>query len=110
MNLMDFGFPKPKKVAKTVKAKTGKVVKAAEKVTVKVASAKSDVKKDDLKTINGIGPKLEEFLNEAGIHTFTKLASTEVAELQKILDTAGTRFRTHDPSNWTVQAKELIKK
>ena len=62
---------------------------------------------DDLKRIEGIGPKLEEFLNDAGIHTFQGLASADAADLQKRLDAAGLQMM--DPKGWIEQAKLAAK-
>jgi predicted flap endonuclease-1-like 5' DNA nuclease len=60
--------------------------------------------KDDLKKIEGIGPKIEELLNTAGIMTFVQLSVTPQQKLQEVLDSAGKRFAMHDPTSWTLQA------
>ena len=60
---------------------------------------------DDLKKIEGIGPKISEKLNEAGITTFSELASTEVDKLKAILEAAGSRYKMHDPTTWPQQAQ-----
>ncbi len=62
-------------------------------------------KKDDLTKIEGIGPKINELLNNAGIYTFAKLSSTKYEKLKTILEEAGERFRMHDPSTWPNQAE-----
>lgn len=62
-------------------------------------------KPDDLKIIEGIGPKIAEIFVAAGISTFAKLASTDVAKLREILDAAGNKYAAHDPSTWPQQAK-----
>lgn len=59
---------------------------------------------DDLKIIEGIGPKIEELLNAAHIYTYEQLATSELATLRAILDNAGARFRMHDPQTWPIQA------
>jgi predicted flap endonuclease-1-like 5' DNA nuclease/archaellum component FlaC len=59
---------------------------------------------DDLKRIEGVGPKIEELLNEAGIYKFDQLATTSVDRIRAILDKAGARFRMHDPESWAAQA------
>ncbi len=59
---------------------------------------------DDLKRIEGIGPKLEQVLKEAGIKTFAQLAAKSTEELQRILDEAGIA-RISDPETWAEQAK-----
>jgi hypothetical protein len=60
--------------------------------------------KDDLKIVEGVGPRIEELLNGGGIHSYADLASASNAELQGILDDAGSRFQMHDPSSWPQQA------
>ena len=63
------------------------------------------ISKDDLKKIEGVGPKIEALLNDAGINTWRKLSETKKQEIQKILDAAGKRYSIHDPSTWPKQAK-----
>ncbi len=59
---------------------------------------------DDLKRIEGIGPKMEQVLHAAGITTFAELAARTPEELQAILDAAGVR-RITSPETWAEQAK-----
>ena len=59
---------------------------------------------DDLKRIEGVGPKIEELLNEAGIYKYDQLATATLDRVRAILDKAGSRFRVHDPSSWATQA------
>jgi hypothetical protein len=63
-----------------------------------------NTKKDDLKIVEGIGPKIEELFNNAGIFTFAQLASTSVEKMKSILDEAGPRFQIHDPTTWADQS------
>jgi|GEM_PF-1680631 len=65
------------------------------------------IKPDNLKRIEGIGPKLEEMLNENQIFTFSQLSNTSIAKLQSILDDGGEAYRIHDPATWPEQAKLL---
>jgi predicted flap endonuclease-1-like 5' DNA nuclease len=65
---------------------------------------KSSGKKDDLKIVEGIGPKIEELCHNAGIYTFAELADTPVHRIKEILEAAGPRFQMHDPSTWAEQA------
>ena len=59
---------------------------------------------DDLKIIEGIGPKIEGILHEAGIHTFAELAAASVSELEKIVrEDAGIRIAF--PDTWPEQAQ-----
>lgn len=59
---------------------------------------------DDLTRIEGIGPKIAEILQGAGITTYARLAETPVETLQSILEAAGSRFRLADPTTWPQQA------
>jgi predicted flap endonuclease-1-like 5' DNA nuclease len=62
---------------------------------------------DDLKVVEGIGPKIESLCNGIGIRTWFDLATTEVSLLRTMLADAGSRFRTHDPGTWPQQADLL---
>lgn len=62
-------------------------------------------KKDDLKIVEGIGPKIEELCNKAGIFTFAQLADTSAETIKEILESAGSRFQMHDPTTWPKQAE-----
>jgi len=59
---------------------------------------------DDLKVIEGIGPKIEVLLNNSNISTFKKLSKTGIGELKRILKAAGSKYQIHDPSSWPEQA------
>jgi predicted flap endonuclease-1-like 5' DNA nuclease len=61
-------------------------------------------KYDDLTMIEGIGSKIKELLNSAGINSFEQLASTTPKMLREILEKAGSRFSFHDPSTWAEQS------
>ncbi|MEM1358774.1 MAG: helix-hairpin-helix domain-containing protein [Bacteroidota bacterium] len=62
------------------------------------------VAEDDLKVIEGVGPKIESVLKASGITTMNTLAETSVEQLREILASAGSRFKSHDPKTWPVQA------
>jgi len=59
---------------------------------------------DDLKKIEGIGPKIAKLLIAEGITTFADLAKAEQPQLKAILVAAGTRFKLHDATTWPEQA------
>jgi predicted flap endonuclease-1-like 5' DNA nuclease len=61
------------------------------------------IAKDNLKRIEGIGPKISQLLYDSGIMSFTQLAATDADDLRKILDKAGLPYT--DPSTWPEQAK-----
>lgn len=62
------------------------------------------VRQDDLKLVEGIGPKIEELLHADGIRTWRALADAPVGRLDDILRRAGDRFAMHDPATWPRQA------
>lgn len=64
---------------------------------------------DDLKVIDGIGPKIEVLLNRAGIHTWQQLAERSPDEVAEILVRGGPHLRMHDPSTWPEQAALLAR-
>ncbi len=59
---------------------------------------------DNLQIIEGIGPKIEELLQAAGINTWADLAGADFSRLRKILDDAGPSYRIHNPGTWMEQA------
>ncbi len=64
---------------------------------------KSVAKADDLKVIEGIGPKMEAALIAAGIGTFAELAASSEDQIQKAIEAAGLRFAPSIPT-WAKQA------
>lgn len=60
-------------------------------------------KPDDLKVIEGIGPKMEKALHAAGITTFAQLAGTNEATINAAILAAGMRFAPSVPT-WAEQA------
>lgn len=63
------------------------------------------IKQDDLKVVEGIGPKIEGMFHDGGIKTWKALSETAVARCQEILDGGGERYKVHDPASWPMQAK-----
>jgi|GEM_PF-1374359 len=62
---------------------------------------------DDLKIIEGIGPRLELILYNGGIRTFKELAETRVDKIKEIMIAAGKNPNFNDPSTWPEQARLL---
>lgn len=62
-------------------------------------------KPNDLKVVEGIGPKIESLLKAAGINSWSDLASSSVQRIQEILTAAGDRYRLADPKTWPKQAE-----
>ena len=69
------------------------------------ATEEASVTPDDLKKVEGIGPKIEEVLNSHGVTTFAQLAATEPETIKAWLTEAGSQFATHDPGTWPKQAE-----
>jgi large subunit ribosomal protein L27 len=89
------------------RAKSGpkKAIEAPAKAPKAKKEPKAASTKDDLKKIEGVGPKIETLLNEAGILTFADLSKTSAAKVKGILDAAGSRYKMHDPTTWAKQSK-----
>ncbi len=99
-----------KKVAakKPVAKKTTTKKAVAKKAVAKKVVAKKAAKKvvaDDLKKIEGVGPKIAQLLNAAGFVTFADLSKAKVKALKEVLTNAGPRYKMHNPSTWAKQAK-----
>lgn len=89
-------------VAKAVKAKPEVAEEAAEPIKV---AAKKVAKGDDLKKIEGVGPKIAEIFAAAGITTFVELAKADPEKLKEILTEAGAKYAMHNPTTWPQQAQ-----
>jgi len=83
-------------------AKKAAPKKEAKKEVAKPATKKATTKGDDLKKIEGIGPKIASTLAEAGISTFAELAKTEPAKISEII--SGVRGN-HVTDTWPAQAQ-----
>jgi predicted flap endonuclease-1-like 5' DNA nuclease len=90
--------------------KDGWVAQAKKLMKSKKAPAKKSKKNtyktddQDLKIIEGIGPKIEGILKAAGINNWTELSASSHKRLRTILDEAGSRYKMHDPESWGKQA------
>ena len=64
------------------------------------------VEADDLKVIEGIGPKISQVLAAAGIATFASLAATTPERIEDILAAESSRLAgLADPTTWPEQAQ-----
>ncbi len=70
----------------------------------KKANKKKGPRAEDLKIIEGIGPKIEGLLKADGIANWSDLAAASVDTLKAILKKAGDRYNVHNPSSWPQQA------
>jgi len=83
---------------------TGNTDSKLEKIMIKLGLIKK-WKQDDLKAIEGIGPKIAGLLKDSGINTWKQLANAPLNKLQEVLDNAGSRFKLADPGTWAKQAQ-----
>lgn len=81
----------------------GETDSKVEKLLIKLGVLRK-FQKNDLKVVEGIGPKIEQIMHDGGITTWAQMAATSVERLQQILDSAGDRFRLADPGTWPKQA------
>jgi len=93
--------PEPPHLAPTPDPAT---VPAAPDVSQARAVLGVSVTLDDLKVVEGIGPKIELLCHGIGIRTWFDLSTTEVSLLRTMLADAGSRFGSHDPATWPEQA------
>jgi predicted flap endonuclease-1-like 5' DNA nuclease len=59
---------------------------------------------EDLRVIEGVGPKIAQVFQGAGIRTFSQVAAMTPAGIRSMLDEAGPGFRIADPQTWPEQA------
>lgn len=97
--------------------KTGEAIQIPAKTVLKFRLAKAakdaiigsspsartvKAKKDDLVILEGIGPKIAQALNKAGINTFKQLSETPVEKIHTILRQASL---SAEPTTWPEQAR-----
>ncbi|WP_010519613.1 hypothetical protein [Croceivirga radicis] len=63
------------------------------------------IKQDDLKIVEGIGPKIEGLFHNFDIKTWKTLSETSIEKCQEVLNSGGERYRIHNPGSWPLQAK-----
>lgn len=121
IELVDFneiygkGVGEEKATGKRTRRRGGSTKKTETKADASVAEAKVEevaapaaevvTTGDDLVKIEGIGPKVAEIFNEAGITTFAQLASKTKEELEAILNPHGGIYVAMDPTTWPQQAQ-----
>ena len=94
--------PKIAATKPTAKAAPGERQKKVESfVTTKPSS-----KTDDLKSISGIGPKLEQMLQKRGITSFAQVAALKAADIAKLDEEMGLNGRIQR-DDWMGQAAKL---
>ena len=92
--------------AKKAAAAKKKAEAAAAAKAKKEAEPAAPAGPDDLVRIEGIGPKISEVLQGAGITTYAQLAGTDVDRIKQILEEADPKLlQLADPATWPRQAK-----
>jgi predicted flap endonuclease-1-like 5' DNA nuclease len=77
---------------------------AASAATFGFGKIKTSAGYDNFEIIEGIGPKINEVMHNAGVHTFAALAALDIPGISKILDAAGPNFKLANPETWAKQA------
>ena len=75
------------------------------------------IKENDLKIVEGIGPKIEGLFHNHDVKTWKALSECSIEKCQEVLNSGGDRYRMHKPTTWAKQAglasegkwKELLK-
>ena len=102
-------------VAKAAPKKAAKAAVLAPKAKAPVAAAPAavaatesalpkGVKQDDLKLIEGVGPKIAGIMAEGGLDTWAKVAAATPEAIKELLTAAGPRYASHNPGSWPKQA------
>jgi len=90
-----------------ISVKPVKATSADKKATKSESPAKPEkrraIKTDDLKKIEGIGPKISQVLIEANVDTFAKLERMKADDIKAILEEKGVRIGF--PETWPEQAR-----
>ncbi|MGB5262353.1 MAG: 30S ribosomal protein S2 [Lutimonas sp.] len=89
---------------KEKKAKVASEEKESEPKAEK-APKKASTSGDDLTKVEGIGPKIAEIFQEAGINTCADLADKSEEDLKDILTESGPRYASKNPASWPKQAQ-----
>jgi len=99
----------PKRVA--LKARTSYVTynKSKPKLNLENLGYAGKNNKDDLTKINGIGPYIEERLNEVGIFNYEQISKLSIGDIRSITDLIDFFPGRIENDDWIGQAKELLK-
>ena len=94
--------PEPAVETPAVEAEAEEV---AGEIELETKAPEPPVEPDDLKRIEGIGPKLSSVLQEAGVMTYAQLAAASPDQLEQILEASDPRLlRLAKPASWPEQA------
>ena len=94
-------------VAAVAASKVPKAAKAEAAVPAKKTAklrGKNKAGNDDIEMIEGVGPKIAILLTDAGFGTFEAISKATEAQLQAVLDAAGSKYNMAKPATWAEQA------
>lgn len=97
-------------ISQSDKIKTDKYNSAYINTKKKLVVKQLTIKNDNLKIIEGIGPKIESLLYAEKITTFKKLSKTKLITIKAILEKSGLHYKIHDPTTWPKQAAIAAKR
>ena len=98
--------PIPPAVLSEAPAVAAEMPKVEVPLVAEVKAAAVPPMPDDLKLIEGIGPRIAGILNATGIMTFGQLAALDADRIRKMLELADPRLlRLADPTTWPEQAR-----
>ena len=63
---------------------------------------------DDLKIVEGIGPKIEAILKAGGIGNWISLAAAKAEYMKDLMMNEGEHYQIHDPGTWADQAQMAV--
>ncbi len=63
------------------------------------------IKQDDLKVVEGIGPKIEGLFHNFNIKTWKALSEASIEKCQEVLNSGGERYKIHNPGTWPKQSQ-----
>lgn len=75
--------------------------------TLTKKKAEGESPQDDLRLIEGIGPKISQVLYQAGITTYSQLAGMSAEDIKGVLNASGIRIA--QPDTWPQQANLAAK-
>lgn len=104
IELVDYNEVYVKEGSATGEAKKSRRRSSKKKADDTSSASEATSKGDDLTKVEGIGPKIAEALNAAGITSFAELASKTPEEIKTILEEAGGALKSKNPGSWPKQA------
>ncbi|CAM1341543.1 hypothetical protein [Tenacibaculum amylolyticum] len=98
-----------KKEAANAKITAASLTSTTTEIPFDAAAAKAafgkKIKQNDLKIVEGIGPKIEGLFHNFNIKTWKALSEASIEKCQEVLQSGGDRYRIHKPDTWPEQAK-----